>query len=314
MEELKQNLGNEKSKAITNNTENKGKRGETEVDQLNYAIYRPFPATHQVLMPLHFDLSLTNNSGQANRVKFRLNSIYDCVSTTFTSNYTNPAPATDQGDANYYRPQMRKWWQTFYRYYTVIACKYRITIIMDSRSTSPGQLMFYAYKHGQQDPPIYDGNNQLMPHKYRMHHPNVEFKAINTNGGYDVQKIYETTGDAPADQWATTPYIPNSLNNTIEFTGKWRPGDIDHEVLEDQYSETWTIFGKTPTNHEYLTILYQEGRYKGVGLNNVAFRMFIDMEYIVQLKDLDVKYQYIGNNYDQAAIQKPFEDELNVST
>lgn len=41
--------------------------------------------------------------------------------------------------------------------------------------------------------------------------------------------------------------------------------------------------------------------------------MHIDLQYIVQLKDLDVSYQYISDGYNIPQITDPFAGKYNIS-
>lgn len=272
------------------------KNQETSLVDLGYAIYRPFKDTTQVLLPLHAfaNWSITSASAVAGayRFKCRMNSITDCFDSDFNSPNTNPDPSSDVNVGTATSPAMKAYWETIYRYFSVVACKYRITWRMDTRATDSPQAMVYQYLHGQQDPPLVDGGGtNIIAHEFRQHHPNCTFKVLDANAGYSQVRVYDPAGEAPSDQWAHTPLLPNTNQNKIMFAGIWRPGTIKHEVLEDQYQETWTRMNAAPKQHEYLTYILTHSPYGTQAA--MSGRVFVDLEYIVQLKDLDIRYQYI---------------------
>ena len=281
------------------------KNQETELVDLGYAIYRPFKDTTQVLMPLHgaYTWSFTSaiTSAGAAKLKIRLNSINDCFSINFLTANTNATPGADTQSGTLTNPQMRTYWSNIYRYFSVVGCKYKITFREDTRSINSSQMMVYEYLHGQQDPPIVDGGGtNLVTHDWRQHHPNCRFKALNASAGYTPVLAFDSA-NATVDQYGVSPSIENINHNTVQFTGLWKPGTIKHEVLEDQFQETWTLFSAAPKQHEYLTYILTHSPYGHLNEGHLG-RVFIDMQYIVQLKDLDYKYQYLADNYSFPAI------------
>lgn len=305
---------------------------ETKVDQLNYAVYRPFPSTHQVLMPLHFSTNWQTGTGttaaNASRIKFRLNSVFDVTKEDFVTDWTNITPDSDKTVAGqaYRQPQMRRFWEQIYNYYSVVACRYKYTFAMTTQSRSKAQVMIYKYLHGQQDPPLVDGGgSNLIPHRYKQHHPNCEFKALNSNGGFatvltnTIEVTHKPALPDPATEsysmvggdTYSEPWQPNTIDNTVTFYGKWHPGSINHAVLEDELTETWTQMQKTPKDHENLTFHVQISPYSQ-GNILMAGTLQVDMEYIVQLKDLQPQYEFITNSVSAAGINGVFEDETGT--
>lgn len=303
--------GTSSSAVASNSVKNK----ETPVDRLNYAIYRPFPSTHQVLMPFHSKGTWNYTATGATSVtalKVRLNSIFDIINSEYGTDYTNVTPASDKVSVGQgiVRPQMREYWKNIYRYYNVIACEYKVTFANLTATPESRQAMIYKYMHGQQDPPrLNNAGTAPIAHAYRQHHPNCEFKALNSIPGWNlgVSPVVEA-GTLTPFKYATGgnsyagPLMDNVNDRRVTFTGVWRPGMIDHEVLEDEFSETWTRFNETPSQFENMTFMIQDSPYG----NNVGTAQngnyFIDMNYIVQLKDLDVKYQYLEAGTDFPAI------------
>lgn len=308
---------NMRSAAATSSDGSVANGGETSVDQLNYAIYRPFPRTHQVLMPYHskatWSITTADNIAGVFWSKVRLNSIYDIFDNTQESNsYVDVTPGTDTivSGAAITQPQMREFWQNFYRYYHVVATRYKVTVNMATVSRTSAQAMAYVYLHGQQEPPRLNGAGSILTHSYRQHHPQCQFQGINSNAGFAAGITFNGVDLNPAvdkDHYGFEPLQPNTLTNSISFTGKWHPGMINHDVVEDDNNEIWTLMTKTPTQFENLSLMIQQSPYSASAIN-MSGTVFYDIEYIVQLKDLDVAYQYIGDGYDIAAITSPFQN------
>lgn len=283
--------------------------GETQVEDLGYAIYRPFPNTNQVLMPFHgkgaWSITSASTTAGLDWIKIRLNSIADIFNSAATRTEITVDPVTEDtlaGTAT--TPIMRDYWASIYKYYHVVACKYKVTYHMQTTSRTKAQAMVYEYMHGQQDPPITDGGStNIIPHAYRQHHPHVRCKTLNTNGGFGQQEIDVpgTTTDPTTDLFGIEPFQPNWVNNSVTFEGIWKPGMVKHEVIEDELNEVWTTFAKTPKQYENLTFMITHSPY-GEGVVNMQGDIYVDLEYVVQLKDLKLAYQYINNETSIAAV------------
>lgn len=304
--------------ATTSSTSNKSK-GETPVEDMSYAVYRPFPTTHQVIMPFHgragWGITSATTAGGIDWIKIRLNSLTDIfnAASTRTEVPLTPHP-TDTLTGTLTTPIMKNYWDTIYKVYTVIACKYKITYRMETDTRSDAQVMIYKYMHGAQDPPLLDGGNtNILTHAYRQHHPHCEFKALNTNPGFgsNVIDVPGTTATPTTDIYGYEPMQPNTVNNNISFTGVWKPGMIKHDVLEDDDHQTWIHMDKTPTQFEQMTFMVTHSPYT---VTNVACggSIFVDLEYIVQLKDLKIDYEYIRDNTSIGAVSN-FANQANTS-
>lgn len=289
------------------------RKSETPIDRKYYAIYRPFPNTHQVLMPYlsRWNATVAGNDNGSVRFKLRMNSIYDIFNTDFINSYTEGPSTADAQTGNINQPQMRNYWAQIYKYYTVVACKYKVTIRMNTSTRTKGQVMVYKYEHTQTDPPLFQPDQAtVLEHKFRQHHPNCEFKALNTNGGFGQQQTNPgaTTASIASDkiQNGIEPWQPNYINNTVTFTGVWHYGDIDHEIIDDDFTENWTPMGETPKSYENHTYIIQQSYFRE---SNVACSItyFVDLEYIVQLKDLTSGWKWIGNGYNLLSLSDPFD-------
>lgn len=286
----------ETSQLRSGSTANPAKHGgETQLANINYTIYRPYPSTNQVLMPFYkTGTASVVASGGYNYIGFRLNSIFDTV---FTPSQPTNDGTTDGGNAaavdaadgagSREHPFMRDFWKNIYNYYAVVQCNYKITFIMDSK-VDRGELTIYEYKHGQQGPPLLNSAGAVLAHRYRQRHPGCNYQFL------QALPVQTTSG-----------VYPNTLNNKVVFRGTWTPGSIKHEVVEDELRETWTKMNTTPTDHEKLTYLMQKSQQSNTASDlNITYHA--ELEYIVQLKDLKLYYEYIDDAFDTNAVTNAF--------
>lgn len=258
-----------------------GAHGETGVEMINYTKFHPFKRTEQVLMPYYTSNTLTYpaNATSAVALTFRLNSIYDIIhaGATFSNIDPNVTPPTaDTPDAALSRevPMMREYWKQFYSYWHVVKCEWKFSYlpsIINMTTNLQNQLFFY--EHGIQYPPLTQtvaGTAKLIPWHVRQYHPHVRQQTIKNHGA--DQQLHSN--------WQTV-------------SGTWRPGDIQHEVAEDELTRVWHKFEAVPPTAEKLTIMLQsmDGQPLDAGTYNLKYKM--EMHYTVQLKDLKTQYEFI---------------------
>lgn len=261
-----------------------GQHGETGVELLQYTKFHPFKRTEQVLMPFynHVSMTYTENTTSATQVTYRLNSIYDIIHAGATFSTIDPNTMTilaDQPDAagGIQVPMMREYWKQFYSYWHVVKCEWKFSILPPAYDRSTNiQFQLFFYEHGIQQPPITQtvgGTAKLIPHHVRQYHPHVR--------QHTIQNI--SMDDQRHNGWQT-------------ITGVWRPGDIQHEVAEDEFTRVWHKFEQVPPTAEKLTILLQlmDGfDTGGLAATNHVFQTRMTMHYTVQLKDLKTQYEFI---------------------
>lgn len=217
----------------------------------------------------------------------RLNSIIDVYTTTAPETSDNPTVLTQSettdaaGSIDY--PMYRDYWLTFYNYWTVVACEYRVRFylisnLFDQRS----QLAIYCYHHGKNGPPLSASSNNI-PHYIRSQHPNLRYKFLESN--------YAQVAAGGAT--ATTTGVSNGLNNFVEFDGTWYPGMTPHEVVEDEQAQVWHKATELPPMAEKMTFITQPGPNNGATTAQLAYRMEIMLKYHVQFKDLKHTFHYI---------------------
>jgi hypothetical protein len=281
--------------------------GETQLSNIKYTIYRPYPSTNQVLMPFLKYTEFTLQGGKLANSAFtqtiRLNSIYDILT---AHNFVDDggviggtAAASDTAISGE-QPQMRKFWAHIYNYYAVVQCNYKITVQLNTEAQN-GQLVGYQYLHGQQNPPVLDaGGINVITHEYRKWHPDCQYQMVTT-----LNKNEQVTVGAPTN-YAYNKVLQQRLNNRMVFRGTWYPGTIKHEVVEDENREIWTKMNTTPTNHEKLTLLlHRSPRSSDISL---AGHIYTELQYVVQLKDLQTRYQYLDKEFDVPALADAFTD------
>lgn len=265
-----------------------GQHGETGVDQINYTKFHPYKKTEQVLMPFFrsSNISLGRTATAATALTFRLNSIYDVIhsSAAFNNNTTVTADTSDAANS-IETPAMREYWSKVYNYWHVIKCEWRFKFrphpdsLMKINDSAKFRLFFY--EHGAQYPPVSQtlAGQPFIPSYLRKFHPHVRTCEIDN---YIIAA--EGMGSQIADNWQY-------------MQGVWKPGDIQHEVAEDQFTRVWHKFTEVPPTAEKLTILLQpeDGYGTAIASTTVDYKITYQMEmiYTVQLKDLKTEFEYI---------------------
>lgn len=289
-------------------------RDETRVDDMRSRLM-PFRKTEQVIMPyysiLNSNTDYTIGTGaRENSVQWgsiRLNSIYDIL-TNVPENYTwaggtatlNTSfkvgkPTTDTADVTLQQPAMRRYWMSVYDFYTVVKTTWRIRFIPLTKHDE-GEYTAYLYLHGAQFPPVYD-------------------QKLDGTQAYRVEHLYRTMH--PQCLWKHFRALPklgtdssigyNQQNYGCEFSGTWTPGSIDKDVLEDDLGEIWIHANETPKSPDHLTFFVQKSPMsKDVQLK---FRVEVNLQYHVQLKDLKPEFKYLTERTEIPALTKAFESE-----
>jgi len=262
-----------------------GQHGETGVDMVNYTKFHPFKRTEQVLMPFYkrSTISLPANNTSAVPITFRLNSIYDIVHAAATYSEIDPnisPPTADTPDAVGIRevPMMREYWKQFYNYWHVVKCEWKFSYLpLTQAQSNLVQKQLFIYEHGIQFPPltqqIAGGSPPTLariPWWVRKYHPHVRQRTIR-NPDADSQRC----------------------NNWQTITGVWHPGDIQHEVAEDELTRVWHKFEQVPPTAEKLTIMLDNMDSMPNDGNAWTLEYNMEMTYTVQLKDLKTQYEFI---------------------
>lgn len=271
--------------------------------------------THTTILPWRGYCSVkATNFEVPQKMEFRMNSIYDIIKhelagysgTTVNSAYpdgifnfkiNNGAPAvigtnkiimfpstTASGASATERPQWRDYWAQLYEFYTVLGCKYKITIVNAYDGTNGTGDMDFAYE--------FDSYSQAQGAAGN----------VMTLGPYNEVRAYKNV------KWATcrSRNPPNANDYTTVISGEYRPGMVRHNIVNDGDIKTWTQIsanGGLPTNTDTLVIFAYpndlSGQVRANGASDGASggcNIRIELDYIVQFKDLKSQARYPSAN------------------
>ena len=274
-----------------------GHGGETPVSKIPVSLRTPWKKTEQVVMPYYIFLEENTITTDPVAHSYRLNSIYDCATTT--TYVADPTPAADTADVSVQTPMWRTYWMQFYRYWHVVKCNYRFRIFPTTQNFA-GEYVVYVYWHGLQRPPIKDGTDRIK-HEFRIQHPNMRYFHMKTLNDYQaIEKGTPTTGYGvyKRDHWKTNP---------ATISGTFVPGMIQHEVVEDELSQTWHKETEVPPTPECITIIVDKSNVNEA--SELKYRLEVSLEYHVQLKDLKAKYQYVTQKFGQAVLDNALQQQ-----
>jgi hypothetical protein len=260
--------------------------GETPIDFHSFKQTSPWPESVNVLHKLYmFDKSKNLAAGAQSTIawQFRLNSIYDCYVDGNMTNTESTSGAMDTADATIQIPMWRKYYETLYKYWTVIDSNYKFKFMVTP--TAPGdasdefiELYVYIYHQGAQNPP-----STWVPHYMREQHPGMYWFSIKVRpktSSESVMRIAQMEKDS--------------------CQGTWKEGSINQEIVEDEQKQTWHKTTEVPPDKQYVTIIIQNSprsSNKAVTINPE-----ITLNYLAQWKDLFWTYQYIQPGTNTVAV------------
>lgn len=277
--------------------------GETQITKKTTR-FNPIDETEQVIMPYRSrgSLSMPNNATDAAKVTFRLNSIYDIIHATLTDYNAEKVAGPDTADAaagSKEVPHYRAYWEKLYNYWHVIKCEWTFNYRMQYRVDQEGMQdwCLVLYEHGLQPPPTQTdilGTKQLIPWYLRKYHPHVRKVNVKTfTNGYKSATDNRNGSSTYQEEWQTV-------------SGEFQPGNIKHEVVEDEYNQTWHKFTEVPPTAEKLTIMLQPNdramadsfavRPATTDGNTLDYEMI--MVFTVQLKDRKFQFQFLQQGSD----------------
>lgn len=266
---------------------------ETEVSNipLYASLSTPWPDTLQAVMPYYLFTTggsvPSGTTGNINILSLRLNSPYDVyldTSLTYTADATPvaSAPSADAPEATINAAMWYNYYKQYYNYYTVVATDVTVRF-RNTTNTKKGELAVYRFIHGRETPRYYETGSTAIHHRYKRLHPNMSFKFCAGN-----QEVTETTAAGYKHE--------EVYDNWVEFSNMIKPGDVHHEVVEDELLEVWSLFDKVPATPEYMTFHIQ--RSPRSSDTTMTYDTEIDIKYYVQFKDLKNSYRYITGGQD----------------
>jgi hypothetical protein len=259
------------------------RHGETPLSGIGYEYLNPFVSTVNAILPyrtssyVQFDPDHGAATSRMAAIRFRLNSIYDVLTTR--SYAANPTASADTADATVNTPMFRDYWMDKYEYWTVTSCDYTLKV-RNPQNDETFSPEVYVYEHGFQIPPeTNQAGTLIVPFQYRRMHPNLKMHKLLKRG---------------APTLAHNGYINPVQDAHWEhiYTGHYKPGSVKHEVVEDELAQVWHKPTEVPPCPETCTIYIQPSDYNAyIALATIYYELTIN--YHVQFKDLKVNFQYI---------------------
>lgn len=259
-----------------------GRHGETPVENIPVSLRNPWPDTIQFVHTYYttFDQTIGANANSVQHASFRLNSVFDC---RFDGTYTEteqPLATADGADGTNQTPTYRNYYINYYNYWTVVKSTYRIRQYVRPTAADIGtasenrdiEVISYVYHHGAQNPPKYETGSSTVaiPHQIRREHDGMYYYPIRYDPLSSGKSYFDTAHTA---------------------SGEYKPGNIKHEVGEDELKQTWHKVSEVPPTKEMLTIMTQKSPWAIYG-SDVLVRTEVTIEYTCQWKDLKTQFQY----------------------
>lgn len=250
--------------------------------------------THTTILPWRTYFSfgyLAHNAPM--RVQYRMNSIYDMALTGYVNlldggtiaeaephnRPVGPGGANVAGslfpvaiaagtNANE-RPQWRDYWTPLYTYYTVLGCKWKITV--HATGNARGSDVEVA-QHYDAYTDVQTSTGNVVP---------------KTN--YREMKAFKNV------KWRIIPASTseNEVSSVQILEGEWRPGMVQHNIINDGDVKTWTkIEDQQPNLKELLTMDFFRSGLNYSTSAQTCGNVCVELDYIVQFKDLKAQARW----------------------
>jgi hypothetical protein len=262
--------------------------GETPVDKWQTPHYG-LPKTTTVILPITtYFTPVTFGDFKTIVCQFRMNSPYDCsmrslgtptpgsaiaegvynVQPGTGTTWPNPAVTypTTNALVSLEAPQWRDYYDKLYQKYTVLGCEFTLTVM------NP--------RHAR-------GRDVTIAHGFDA------FSAANGGRVFPQEKPLNDMEFWPGLKWHV---IQSSNDETQDGTittirGRYRPGQVERNVQNDEDVKTWTNVKSTPLLTEALTLFFGRASFNG-NADKVALKCKMQLKYIVQYKDPKVEMLY----------------------
>lgn len=291
---------------------------ETELDPIKtgFEIHRgPAQYTH-VSLPFVWSESVSPAVVATHDYGFRMTSPYDpfigrVATDTNTGTGVSNAQLVQNEASDLYTKQgyMTGWYRFYaqmYRYYSVLACRYKITV--ENNSHEP--MMVHAIMMNDVSPPIQASNNDMMLWqgvKSQLVNPKMSWASssgvtVNEIAGEDFDD--DTMGQTQNTAAGSTAYVANPNGQSIcVFAGEYRPGDYDNEIHLDEQVSTWTRTNTNPTLREALLLRIKPrdsatapsaGNASTYG-RVLSWNIRVEIEFLCEFKELDSRLRWPVN-------------------
>jgi hypothetical protein len=297
---------------------------ETQLDPIknDWHIFRGPPDYTHVSLPFVYE-TRRYGVGAANDLNtvdttFRLTSPYDPLISSINTDI-NPgtgvtrvaAPLSNAGDTRdkYGQTQFYDFYRGMYQYYSVIACRYKVTI----ENLSSERIYAHFMHFNQELPPPAASNQDMLlwrgtksymmtPHAMFFDDTTANFAEMNGTNIEDEDDMIQDTNANPdavnnAALWAVSR---NRNSAVISHSSQYTPGDFRREIALDSEISTWTSVETNPSYPERLLVRvksYDDTWHPTAGdaLNrnrNLNFIIKVQIEYLTEFRELKAGLRY----------------------
>lgn len=290
---------------------------ETSLDPIRtgFEIHRgPAQYTHATL-PFVYEQEVTSTTATWDYA-FRMTSPYDpFVGKAGTDmNVGAGVSSADNVQNEATDPYNKQGWQTawyrfyaqMYRYYSVLACRYKVTI--ENLSHEP--FLVHQMYVNDNNPPIQASNHDMMiwqgvnTHYITPHGVWLGGGSINQNEVTGDNFDDDTMDPITLNSSGALAAIQNKNGSSISvFAGEYRPGQYDHEIHLDEAVSTWTRTNANPTLREALFLRVKPrdsatapaaGNASTYG-RPLTWNIRVEIEYLCEFKELDSRLRWPVN-------------------
>lgn len=261
-----------------------------------------WPNTKTVMLPYSFAFSATNlKASKFNQVHFRMTTVYDIIRSTMTAGTWSGAEnalwpdmvrpyAADGAETNNAftfndslwkigngvteAPAMRKYWENFYKYYTVLGCEWEITVNNPSRLNGMDAMIGEMYTSRIKPPSaVQEGaNTYYVSPVDAVNWKGIKWHTINSDKGQ------------------------NGINNLLTLRGQYKRGQLGAglEISNDDEREIWNPISSVPQVPEDLTLLIMRhpAAFNPTAQTMIGLNFYCRFKYIVQFKELKEQFEY----------------------
>lgn len=291
-------------------TTDEGRHDETAIDPIkrDWQIFRgPPDYTHTSLPAIYVNnVKLQNKMFEAG---IRLTSPYQPFFATQVtdinpdgSGVTNVVEAT--GDAGF-DTQYWGFYTQLYRYYSVLSCRYRISV--DNYGSEP--IWMHIMKYNQEKPPMNVSNEDMklwrgVTSYYMTPHAAFYDTSLATGGVRQETLGYNFEDTAIAGPDDTTFYgdvaVGRKNSAVIVVSDQYNAGDFQREVALDSEISTWTPVSQNPTYPENLLLRFntdeastgQIGDTLTTRGRRLQLNLRMEVEYLCEFKELTPEVRY----------------------
>ena len=271
----------------------------------------PGPPTYtHVVLPYIQEQHVVTSPLNTSEITLRMTSIYDPSvahsnvdmqpGAAVTNGLLSVNPVTDTAVANTGYCAYFKYYESLYKYYSVIGCRYSISIENLSHDRMWAHLLFHQATYPPRNASNWD--MQLWKGiKSQVLHPKARF--LETNGiPFNEQSAYNYDNEAGVDGTFSNNgtlqkgYIQNTGSSIVHFEGEYRPGQYDQEVILDGENDTWTPTNENPKLPELLTVRLktydnaaigpEAGTTRVAAERPLLYNYVIKLTYLVEFKEL----------------------------